>query len=48
MFGMLGEKDRLVTCQYFVGNSNLHECLHANSIKHAVPNGDKTSVMHDI
>jgi len=43
---MVGGRDRLVTCQYFVGNPSLDELLHANSIKHAVPGRDETSVMH--
>lgn len=44
---MKGRWDSLVTCQYSEGSSSQDELLDANSIEHAVPSKDKTSVMPD-
>lgn len=47
LFWVKGRWDSLVTCQYSEGSSSQDELLDANSIEHAVPSKDKTSVMPD-
>lgn len=47
LFGMLGGRDRLVTCQDSIEDPNIGE-LYANSIKAAVASRDETSVTRDL
>lgn len=44
---VLSERQGRQSCQYSEGNSSQDELLEANTIEHAVPSRDKTSVMPD-